>query len=138
MASGKTSFKKYRGWEDDVVKLIPHQTYVKLSHLKGVEFYGTPFFMSYFIPPQEVGCLVPRNVWEVHWEGVASGLDCFRTAKKILAEFFKSHYNIKLLGITPIENKKACKMARLLGFLPTGQFLLIEGIPHILSIKEGE
>lgn len=137
MKHGIDLFKKYKGWEDDVVRMIPHETYVKLSKLKGVEFYGTPFFMSYFIPRQD-GSVLPEEFWEAHWEGKGPALHCYHSAKKSLEEFFKIHYNAKLVGITPCTDKKAVKMARLLGFWPTGQFLMLEGTCYILSIKKKE
>ena len=139
MKNGKWSeVSEYKGWQDNVVKLIPHETYVRLAKFKGVEFYGTPFFMSYFIPPQKGSPLEGENIWEAHWDGNGSALHCYRAAKKSLAEFYKRHYNTKLVGLIDSSNKKAAKMARLLGFWPTGQFIFYEGTCYVLSIKEGE
>lgn len=128
--------KEYKGWQDVPASLIPLEDYKRLSRAKGVEFYGTPFCLGIFVPGQKP--TDPEDAWEAHWVGRGSGLQCFKVLKKVLAEFYKKHYNAKLVGITPCTDKKAVKMARLLGFWPTGQFLLHEGTCYILSIKEGE
>lgn len=136
MEAGTISIQKYKGYEDVVFNLVPRELYVRLSNFKGVEFYGTPFFLGYFIPAQE-GVDMP-GFWEAHWVTKASGIKSYRTAKKVLAEFFKHHYNSKLIGITDCKSKESIKMARLLGFRPTGQFLRLEDSIYVLSIKEGE
>lgn len=125
--------QKYSGWEDIVVSLIPHEDYVKLAQFKGVEFWGNNRFMAIFIPEQTEKPLR----WEAHWWTKASAIYAFRSAKKSLAEFFRIHYNSKLIGMTECGNREAIKMARLLGFKPTG-FTALNNIPYILSIKEGE
>lgn len=123
------SLIKYAGWEDAVVSLIPHEEYCKLSLFKGVIFFGAGKTLCAFVPEQNKE--FPEN-WEGHWWSKDSAFFAKKTVEKALAEFFKNHYNSKIIGLTDCRNLKAIKMAKLLGFEPRG-FKWIGIYPYLLS-----
>lgn len=126
--------REYKGWEDSVVSFIPHETYVKISKFHGVVFLGNSRFLGVFIPDQ-----IGENpgLWEPHWFAKCPGIIAYRSAKKALAEFFKINYNAYLIGVTDCNSKEALKMAKLLGFVAK-EIMLVDGIPHVISILEGD
>lgn len=124
--------ERFKGWEDRVVGLVPHEAYVKLSKFSGVEFLGNSRFMAAFLPEQGVE---KPGFWEAHWWAKPPAILAYRSAKKCLAEFFKTHYNTRIIGLTDAKNLEALKMAKLLGFRPL-RFVRLESGLFLLSVKE--
>lgn len=124
--------REYKGWQDVPASLIPLETYKVLSGMRGVRFLGNPSFISVFIPQQEK--LEAPDYWEAHWFSKCSGIKSFRFCKKSLAEFFKSHYNTRIVTLIDPRNITGLKMVRLLEFIPRG-FVEMKG-EHLLFIEK--
>lgn len=78
-----------------------------------------------------------NGVWESHWTCLprVSGRIAFKFCQEVLPEAGRLTSARKFIGLTPVENKKGLKMARLLGYKPLGMGLAF-GKLCLVSIKE--
>lgn len=78
-----------------------------------------------------------NGIWESHWTCLprVSGLTAFKFCKEVIPRAGILTGAKRFIGLTPVENKKGLKMARLLGYKPLGMGLAF-GKLCLFSIKE--
>lgn len=92
--------------------------------------YKAPGFLSLFLGSQDF------SSWESHWWGTGSAHAALTACRESIKMFFKDTGKDSVLGLTPCQNKKGLKMARLLGYKPLGFQKNWKGEVCLLSVKE--
>lgn len=77
------------------------------------------------------------GVWEGHWKGTEARTS-FKFCKKALLALEEQDPGCEVRGVTPCENKRALKMAKLLGFKPLGFKIDNDGKVSLCSVWKGD
>lgn len=95
----------------DLEKWLTEEDFDFLDGLPWIGFCH-PSFLALFVADGK------REKWEGHWWSSESAMSSLTDCQKAIKMFSKNTGAKSLFGLTPCENKKALKMAKLLGFVP--------------------
>lgn len=92
--------------------------------------YTAPGFLSLFVNKGD------PTEWQAHWWSQVGARSSLTACRESIKMFFKEAGADYIVGLTPCDNQKGLKMAKLLGFTPHGFMRDSNGKLSLLTSKE--